>query len=73
MRRELDGLDPRTTDAKVRERRADLEAQMTWRARIFDDREKLLPLVCEQPVVIERRLFALSRALSEELAKSGGN
>ncbi|HEX2888884.1 hypothetical protein [Vineibacter terrae] len=73
VRRELDGLDPKTTDAKVREQRADLEAQMTWRARIFDDREKLLPLVCEQPAVIERRLFALSRALSEELDKSGGN
>jgi hypothetical protein len=73
VRRELDGLDPKATDAKVRERRADLETQMTWRARIFDDREKLLPVICEQPAVIERRLFALSRALAEELDKKSGN
>jgi hypothetical protein len=66
-RRELDALDPKSTNAGVRERRAELESQMAWDLRIFDDREKLLPLVCEQPTLIERRLFALARALAEEL------
>jgi len=69
-RRELDALDPRSTDTRVLARRAELEAQMLWDSRIFDDREKLLPVVCEQPALIERRLFALSRALAEELNRN---
>jgi hypothetical protein len=73
VRRELDSLDRRSGDARVLERRAELEAQLTWDSRIFDDRERLLPAVCEQPVAIERRLFALSRALAEELDKTRGN
>jgi hypothetical protein len=66
-RRELEALDPKATEAGARERRAELESQMAWDLRIFDDREKLLPVVCEQPTLIERRLFALARALAEEL------
>ncbi|TWT08873.1 hypothetical protein [Reyranella sp. CPCC 100927] len=66
-RHDRDALDRDSTDPKVRERRVELEAQMTWDTRIFEDRERLLPVICEQPVLIERRLFALSRALAEEL------
>lgn len=66
-RRELDARDPKSPDAKVRERRAELESQMAWDLRIFDDREKLLPVVCEQPALIEQRLFALARTLADEL------
>jgi len=66
-RRDRDALDRDATDPKVRERRVELEAQMTWDTRIFEDRERLLPVICEQPVLIERRLFSLSRALAEEL------
>ncbi|HKU95550.1 MAG TPA: hypothetical protein VJR58_09750 [Vineibacter sp.] len=66
-RRDRDALDRDATDPKVRERRVELEAQMTWDTRIFEDRERLLPVICEQPVLVERRLFALSRALAEEL------
>jgi len=66
-RRARDALDPNATDPKVRDRRVELEAQMTWDTRIFEDRERLLPVICEQPVLMERRLFALARALAEEL------
>jgi hypothetical protein len=63
----MDALDPNSTDQKVAEQRAALQDAVTWDSRIFDDREKLLPLVCDQPVVIERRLFALSRAIGAEM------
>jgi len=63
----MDGLDPNSTDQKIAEQRNALQDAVTWDSRIFDDREKLLPIVCDQPVVIERRLFALSRAIGAEL------
>lgn len=63
----LDGLDPASTDPKVAEQRQAVQEQVGWDSRIFDDREKLLPLVCDQPVVLERRLFALSRAIETEI------
>jgi hypothetical protein len=34
---------------------------------VFDDREHLLPVICQQPTVIEQRLFALSRAIQEDI------
>lgn len=63
----LDGLDPTSTDVKIAEQRQAVQEQVSWDSRIFDDREKLLPLVCDQPVVLERRLFALSRAIQTEI------
>jgi hypothetical protein len=63
----LDGLDPNSTDQSVAEQRAALEQAVAWDSRIFDDRERLLPVVCGVPVTIERRLFALSRAVSAEI------
>ncbi|MDY0885796.1 hypothetical protein ACFPL7_04425 [Dongia soli] len=63
----LDGLDPASTDLKIAEQRQAVQEQVSWDSRIFDDREKLLPLVCDQPVVLERRLFALSKAVETEI------
>jgi hypothetical protein len=63
----LDGLDPNSTDQTVADQRAALEQAVAWDSRIFDDRERLLPIVCGVPVTIEQRLFALSRAIGEEL------
>ncbi|HWA47811.1 MAG TPA: hypothetical protein VG742_06020 [Dongiaceae bacterium] len=65
--KELGELDANTTDLKVAEQRVALQQQVDWDARIFDDRQRLLPAVCEQPRVLEQRLFALSRAIQEEL------
>lgn len=66
----LDHLDPQPADPETAERRQDLEAQLAWDARLFDERERLLPAVCEQPVIVERRLFALARVLMDELARA---
>ena len=64
----LGEIDPNATDPKLVEQRAAIQQQIDWDSRVFDDRQRLLPVVCEQPRVIEQRVFALSRALQEQLA-----
>jgi hypothetical protein len=64
----LDDLDPGSTDPKIADQRAALQQEVEWDSRIFDDRERLLPIVCSVPVTIEQRLFALSRAIGTEIA-----
>jgi hypothetical protein len=64
----LGEIDPNTTDPKLVEQRAALQQMIDWDSRVFDDRQRLLPVVCEQPRVIEQRVFALSRAIQEQLA-----
>jgi hypothetical protein len=64
----LGEIDPNTTDPAQAERRAAIQQQIDWDSRVFDDRQRLLPVVCEQPRVIEQRVFALSRAIQEQLA-----
>ena len=39
----------------------DLEAQLDWATRIFQDRQQSLTYVCETPVILEQRAFALGR------------
>ena len=38
-----------------------------WDLRVFEDRQRVLRQICEQPVRLEQRAFALSRALQAEL------
>ena len=65
--KQMDALDPSSTDQKVIEQRVALQQTIDWDSRVFDDRERLLPVICQQPSVIEQRLFALSRAIQEDL------
>jgi hypothetical protein len=64
----LDEIDPNTTDPQLAEKRMALQQQVDWDSRIFDDRQRLLPIVCEQPRLLEQRVFAFSRAIQEQLA-----
>lgn len=66
--RDLDALDPSSTDAAIAEKRFILQQSIDWDSRVFDDRQKLLPEICQQPVIIEQRLFALSRAIQQDVA-----
>lgn len=66
----LGELDPNATDPKAVEQRVALQQQVDWDSRIFDERQRLLPVVCEQPRVLEQRVFALSRAIQEQLTAS---
>jgi hypothetical protein len=41
--------------------------QLQWDLRIFDERRNTLTYVCESPVLIEQRLFALAREIQSQL------
>jgi hypothetical protein len=44
-----------------------LGEQVQWDTRIFEDRRRTIGYVCEVPVVIEQRLFALSRTIQQAM------
>lgn len=41
--------------------------EVLWETRVFEERQKSLTFVCEVPIIIEQRLFALGRTISETL------
>jgi len=43
------------------------EEQYNWAQRIFQERQSSIPLACELPVLIEERLYALTRAIRGEM------
>jgi hypothetical protein len=43
------------------------EARLDWDVRIFTDRQSQLTYVCETPVILEQRAFALGRAIAAHL------
>lgn len=43
------------------------EKQLDWDMRIFQDRQQALTYVCETPVLLEQRIFALARAIEAGL------
>ena len=45
----------------------ELAAKVEWSTRIFDDRRKSIRYACEVPIIIEKRLFALSRAIQQAM------
>src|SRR5262245_45118244 len=45
----------------------DLTDRVEWDTRIFEERRKTMNFVCEVPVLIEQRLFALARAIQQSL------
>jgi hypothetical protein len=44
-----------------------LAAERDWDIRIYDDRRASLTYLCEQPVLLEQRAFALARAIAGHL------
>ena len=38
-----------------------------WDTRVFTDRQRSLRLVCDQPVLLEQRAFALARIIQDSL------
>ncbi|MGB8814562.1 MAG: hypothetical protein WCC57_15400 [Paracoccaceae bacterium] len=43
------------------------EAKLDWDTRIFTDRQQSLSYVCETPVLLEQRAFALAQAIAAHL------
>ena len=44
-----------------------LEEELDWSTRIFQDRQQSLTYVCETPVILEQRVFALARSIAARL------
>ena len=61
---ELEAADPPDFDAIDAE-----EEALDWDMRVFYDRQQSLTYVCETPVILEQRLFALGRALAAHLTQ----
>jgi hypothetical protein len=45
----------------------ELGNQLTWETRIFEDRRRVVKFVCEVPTAIDQRLFALGRAIQQDM------
>ena len=45
----------------------ELNNQLVWEARIFEDRRRVIKFVCEVPTAIDQRLFALGRVIQQEM------
>ncbi|WP_428029577.1 hypothetical protein [Ancylobacter sp.] len=45
----------------------EMEKQLLWDTRIYDARQQSMSAVCESPVLLEQRVFALSRAIQEKM------
>jgi hypothetical protein len=45
----------------------DLASRLAWQTRIFEDRRKSTSYVCDVPVLIEKRLFDLGKAVQASL------
>jgi len=68
QRAELGRKDSPSEDEK--RRLAELDEQITWDTRIYDDREQSLRYVCETPVLMEQRLFQIGRHISQLVSQN---
>ncbi|MGF1610572.1 MAG: hypothetical protein ACFCUQ_14315 [Kiloniellales bacterium] len=52
---------------EIQAKREELQEALVWDTRIFEEREQSLQYVCEQPVMLEQRIFRLARAIMAQL------
>ncbi|MGB0085505.1 MAG: hypothetical protein WBP94_09060 [Rhodomicrobiaceae bacterium] len=55
---------------EAQKRRADLDEQLTWDDRIYQERQQSLRYVCETPVLLEQRLFQIGRHISQLVSQN---
>lgn len=60
----LEAADPKDFD-----RMDAIEKDLDWSTRIFQDRQQSLTYVCETPVILEQRAFAIGRAVEALMPK----
>jgi len=58
---------PQDDSEASKSERADLQEVQAWDIRIFQERQKSLAYVCEQPVLLEKRAFAIGREIVSHL------
>ena len=69
----VDGLQQELATLEAKDEKSDdewdrleeLQDIVTWDARIYTERAQSLTYVCETPVILEKRAFALAKAVSE--------
>jgi hypothetical protein len=61
---------PASAEPDLATRSAELQEQVYWDSRILEDRQRMLPYICDQPVVLEQRLFEIGRQISGALASA---
>jgi len=50
----------------------DLQTRQKWDIRVFEERERMMNHLCEQPVVLEQRFFEIGRSVAALLKEFGG-
>ncbi len=56
-------------DFDALDRIEEMEDKLRWDTRIYQDRQKSLTYVCESPVILDQRAFAVARMIAAELGK----
>ena len=54
-------------DVSMQAGQSDLEQSLAWDTRIYEEREQTISYVCETPMLIEQRLFALARIIQNDM------
>ena len=57
----------RDDDQAQKARLDELREKQTWDTRIYEERERSLTYICQQPVILEQRIFALAREIMAHL------
>ncbi len=60
------GAAPEKTDQQ-RARIQELQTRVQWDTRLHNERQNTLRYVCETPVILEQRVFAIARAVQNEM------
>jgi len=58
---------PRDGSDEQKAKRRELEEKQLWDTRIYEERERSLSYICDQPVILEQRIFALAREIMMHL------
>lgn len=56
-------------DAEAAARVAQMRDELAWSVRIYQDRQRSLSFVCESPVLLEKRAFAVAQMIQSELGR----
>ncbi len=56
-------------DFDALDRIEEMEDKLRWDTRIYQDRQKSLTYVCESPVILDQRAFAVARMIAAELGR----
>ena len=54
-------------DVDALDRLEEMRDELAWDVRVFEERQRALTYACESPVILERRAFALARAIAAEM------